>query len=210
MLLNRLRAEFLEMPGMHLKPEQVRRLCGVERELCQTVLDSLVDARFLCVGADGTPVKADRGHTRDGNSQNISRTTDPALDVSCHRVGIRRWSGEHPRLQPGRRCGAVRWSRSGHAGAQRGAPRAAWLPWTRDVRLRDWHSVRQAVLCRPDQPVWPQGERTGPVFTPCRHRRVLCGLRRLLGRAGACRRLVCRRIDEHADTPGGHRRGRQQ
>ena len=48
------------------------------------------------------------------------------------------------------------------------------------------------------------------VFTPCRHRRVLCGLRRLLGRAGACRRLVCRRIDEHADTPGGHRRGRQQ
>ena len=41
-------------------------------------------------------------------------------------------------------------------------------------------------------------------------RRVLCGLRRLLGRAGACRRLVCRRVDEHADTPGGHRRGRQQ
>ena len=45
--LNRLRAEFLEMPGMHLKPEQVERLCGVERGLCQTVLDSLVDAKFL-------------------------------------------------------------------------------------------------------------------------------------------------------------------
>ena len=52
-LLNRLRAEFLEMPGMRLKPEQVQRLCGVERGLCQTVLDSLVDARFLCVSADG-------------------------------------------------------------------------------------------------------------------------------------------------------------
>jgi uncharacterized coiled-coil protein SlyX len=32
--LNRLRAEFLEMPGMHLRPEQVQRLCGVERGLC--------------------------------------------------------------------------------------------------------------------------------------------------------------------------------
>ena len=52
-LINRLRMEFLEMPGMHLKPEQVGRLCGVERTLCQTVLDSLVDARFLRVSADG-------------------------------------------------------------------------------------------------------------------------------------------------------------
>jgi hypothetical protein len=51
--LDRLRAEFLEMPGMHLRPEQVQRLCGVERGLCQTVLDSLVNARFLCVTADG-------------------------------------------------------------------------------------------------------------------------------------------------------------
>lgn len=50
---NRLRAEFLEMPGMHLKREQVQRLCGVERGLCQAVLDSLVEARFLCVSADG-------------------------------------------------------------------------------------------------------------------------------------------------------------
>ena len=51
--LTRLRAEFLEMPGMHLKPEQVERLCGVERGLCQTLLDSLVDAKFLSVNADG-------------------------------------------------------------------------------------------------------------------------------------------------------------
>jgi hypothetical protein len=50
--LTRLRAEFLEMPGMHLKTEQVERLCGIERGLCQTVLDALVDARFLYVNAD--------------------------------------------------------------------------------------------------------------------------------------------------------------
>jgi hypothetical protein len=60
-LLNRLRAEFLEMPGMHLKPEQVQRLCGVERGLCQTVLDSLVDAKFLCVSADGQYARVTEG-----------------------------------------------------------------------------------------------------------------------------------------------------
>ena len=61
-VLNRLRAdgaetrlhtEFLEMPGLCLKLEQVQRLCGVERTMCQMVLDALVDAKFLCVRSDG-------------------------------------------------------------------------------------------------------------------------------------------------------------
>ena len=52
-VVTRLRAEYLEMPGMRLKPEQVQRLCGVERTLCKVVLDSLVDEKFLCVGQDG-------------------------------------------------------------------------------------------------------------------------------------------------------------
>ena len=52
-VLNRLRTEFLEMPGMRLRPEQVQRLCGVERGLCLTALDALVDDRFLCVSAEG-------------------------------------------------------------------------------------------------------------------------------------------------------------
>ena len=57
-VLNRLRAEFLEMPGMRLTREQVQRLCGVELEPCQTVLDSLVDAEFLCVSANGEYARA--------------------------------------------------------------------------------------------------------------------------------------------------------
>jgi len=52
-LLNRIRAEYLEMPGLCLKLEQAQRLCGVERALCQRVLDTLVDTKFLCVKADG-------------------------------------------------------------------------------------------------------------------------------------------------------------
>jgi DNA-binding GntR family transcriptional regulator len=52
-LLNRIRAEYLEMPGMRLTLEQVQRLFGIERTMCHTVLDSLVDAKFLCVKSDG-------------------------------------------------------------------------------------------------------------------------------------------------------------
>ena len=44
-LLERIRAEYLEMPGLCLTPEQIQRLCGVERTICQLVLDSLVDAK---------------------------------------------------------------------------------------------------------------------------------------------------------------------
>jgi hypothetical protein len=56
-VLERIRAEFLEMPGMNLKLEQVQRLCGIERSLCQLVLDALVEARFLRVRSDGCYVR---------------------------------------------------------------------------------------------------------------------------------------------------------
>ena len=52
-VLERLRAEYLEMPGLKLRIEQVQRLCGIERTSCQTVLDTLVNAKFLYVKADG-------------------------------------------------------------------------------------------------------------------------------------------------------------
>ena len=52
-VLNRLRAEYLEMPGLRLKPEQVQRLCGIERTMCQLALDSLLESKFLCVKSDG-------------------------------------------------------------------------------------------------------------------------------------------------------------
>ena len=52
-LLQRIRAEFLEMAGMRLKPGQVQRLCGIEGAACQMVLDLLVDEQFLCVKSDG-------------------------------------------------------------------------------------------------------------------------------------------------------------
>jgi hypothetical protein len=52
-LLNRIRAEYLEMPGLRLTFQQMQRLFGIERTVCQTVLDSLVGAWFLCAKLDG-------------------------------------------------------------------------------------------------------------------------------------------------------------
>jgi len=52
--LNRIRAEFREMPGMRLTPAQAERLLGLGGPICQLVLADLVRAGFLAVGADGT------------------------------------------------------------------------------------------------------------------------------------------------------------
>ena len=52
-ILDRLRAEFREMPGMRLKLEQVHRLCGIEPRLCKLALQTLVEAKFLRLGSDG-------------------------------------------------------------------------------------------------------------------------------------------------------------
>ena len=51
--LERIRAEFLEMPGLQLTLGQVHRLCGVEAGLCEEVLDTLVHEDFLYVKTDG-------------------------------------------------------------------------------------------------------------------------------------------------------------
>jgi hypothetical protein len=67
-LIARMRAEYLEMPGLRLTLEQAQRLCGVERALCQRVLDTLVEMNFLCVKQDGAYARiidgADHLHCR--------------------------------------------------------------------------------------------------------------------------------------------------
>lgn len=60
-VVNRLRAEFLEMPGLRLTSGQVQRLCGVEKTLCQLGLDSLVEMKFLCVKSDGAYARTTDG-----------------------------------------------------------------------------------------------------------------------------------------------------
>jgi hypothetical protein len=63
-ILTRIRAEYLEMPGLRLTLEQAHRLCGVERVLCKMVLDALVDDKFLCLMSDGAYARHTDGETR--------------------------------------------------------------------------------------------------------------------------------------------------
>ena len=60
--IERLRAEFLEMPGLRLNVNQVQRLCGVDETMCQDVLDALVDVKFLRRNHDGTYARLAEGH----------------------------------------------------------------------------------------------------------------------------------------------------
>jgi hypothetical protein len=46
-LLRRVCGEFLEMPGLRLTCPQAQRLWGLDERTCKTLLDSLVDVKFL-------------------------------------------------------------------------------------------------------------------------------------------------------------------
>jgi len=59
--VERLRAEFLEMPGLRLTLTQIHRFCGLERSVCSAALDTLVKERFLCANADGTYARLTEG-----------------------------------------------------------------------------------------------------------------------------------------------------
>jgi len=49
----RIRAGYLEMPGLRLTPQQASRLFGVEPAVCRAVLEALVEMQFLCVKPNG-------------------------------------------------------------------------------------------------------------------------------------------------------------
>jgi hypothetical protein len=74
--MQRIRVEYLEMPGLRLKAEQVQRLCGVEWTTCQMVLDILVNAKFLCVMADGQYARVTEGL--------FSRPSSAKADLTTH------------------------------------------------------------------------------------------------------------------------------
>jgi len=58
-LLQRVRAEFLEMPGLRLTRAQARRLWALDEALCDAILTALVDARFLVYSGNVAFMRAD-------------------------------------------------------------------------------------------------------------------------------------------------------
>jgi hypothetical protein len=59
-ILQRVKAEFLEMPGLRLTEAQARRLWGLDSAMCATLLATLVDAKFLFRTSDGSVMRMDR------------------------------------------------------------------------------------------------------------------------------------------------------
>jgi hypothetical protein len=58
-LLQRVRAEFNEMPGLRLTPAQAARLLGLDPLSCQRVINALVGADFLKRTADGSVIRSE-------------------------------------------------------------------------------------------------------------------------------------------------------
>ena len=56
-IIERVRAEFLEMPGLQLTTAQAARLFGLDRAACQQVIDVLVKASVLRWTPAGTIVR---------------------------------------------------------------------------------------------------------------------------------------------------------
>ena len=52
-LSQQVRGEYLEMPGMSLTVDQATKMWGINRDICATLLDSLVDTGFLRRGQHG-------------------------------------------------------------------------------------------------------------------------------------------------------------
>jgi len=58
-VLQRIQGEFVEMPGLRLTPAQAQRLWGLERDVCDAMLEALVDAKFLAQTRDGAFIRLD-------------------------------------------------------------------------------------------------------------------------------------------------------
>jgi len=46
-VVQRIREEFREMPGLQLTPAQATRLWGLDHHICRAVIDTLVASAFL-------------------------------------------------------------------------------------------------------------------------------------------------------------------
>jgi len=59
-LVERVRGEFNEMPGMQLTLPQAAKLWGMDQMACRMVIEALVDSAFLRWTSAGTVVRAER------------------------------------------------------------------------------------------------------------------------------------------------------
>lgn len=58
-LVQRVRSEFLEMPGLRLTPQQAARLWQLDSSHCEQIIELLVGSAFLRWTSSGALVKAE-------------------------------------------------------------------------------------------------------------------------------------------------------
>ena len=58
-LVNRIKAEYMELPGLSLTPWQAQRLWGLDELQCEAILKALVDAAFLRLTRNGCYARID-------------------------------------------------------------------------------------------------------------------------------------------------------
>jgi hypothetical protein len=58
-VLQRIQGEYVEMPGLRLTAAQAQRLWGLDRSVCEQLLNALVNANFLSQTRDGSFVRTD-------------------------------------------------------------------------------------------------------------------------------------------------------
>ena len=63
-ILQRIRGEYREMPGLRLSLTQACRLLGLERSACEAYLNALMDEGFLVCGRNGAYARLDAGSPR--------------------------------------------------------------------------------------------------------------------------------------------------
>jgi len=59
-LVDRVRSEFIEMPGLQLTLPQAARLWGLDQNASRRVIDALVERSFLRWTPRGTVIRVDR------------------------------------------------------------------------------------------------------------------------------------------------------
>jgi hypothetical protein len=57
-ILRRVRGEYLEMPGLRLTTAQAQRLWTIDQPTCESLLNALVEAKFLDRTRDGSFVRS--------------------------------------------------------------------------------------------------------------------------------------------------------
>lgn len=74
-VLQRIQGEFVEMPGLRLTAAQAQRLWGLDRDICDSLLGALVDAKFLAQTRDGAFIRLDGARpTSMSASRHVPRT----------------------------------------------------------------------------------------------------------------------------------------